>query len=73
MFLLAPPAFLPFVISSSFTQNKKERGPRAPQAPPLDPPLANSSENVLPSSWIIRAINWFVGRTSEALFRGRGL
>ena len=36
--LLAQPAFLPSVISSFFTQNKGGSG-RAPQAPPLDPPL----------------------------------
>ena len=35
--LLAQPAFLPSVISSFSTQNKV--GARAPQAPPLDPPL----------------------------------
>ena len=35
--LLAQLAFLPSVISSFFTQNK--RGAQAPRAPPLDPPL----------------------------------
>ena len=39
--LLALPPFLPSVISSFFTQNKRGegKGARAPWAPPLDPPL----------------------------------
>ena len=41
--LLALPAFLSSVISSSFTQNK---GGRAFRAPPLDPPLDKPLVNI---------------------------